>query len=222
MKENVSILKHLNEKNGNLQIYDVFSSEFSEYGKVIDTFDVNQITEEAKKIKSPESGSAYTPSLSEFEALDIFKEIKDDIFGTLDTQLGYCYGYNNMLNATEWHFSSELNIAVTPLVLILGKRSDIKDGKINSADMKAFFVPENTAIEVYATTLHFCPCQVSDTGFGCVVGLPRGTNTPLDTPQSDPLLFRKNKWIFAHEDNASLIERKVVAGIYGENYKINY
>ena len=216
------MLKHLNEKNGNLQIYDVFSSEFSEYGRVIKTLDANEITEEAKKIQNPETGSAYIPSLSEFEALDIFKEIKDGIFGTLDTQLGYCYGHNDTLNATEWHFSSELNIAVTPLVLILGKRSDIKDGRINSADMKAFFVPENTAIEVYATTLHFCPCQTSDIGFGCVVGLPKGTNTPLDTPQSDPLLFRKNKWILAHEDNASLIERKVVAGIYGENYKINY
>ena len=127
-----------------------------------------------------------------------------------------------MLGATEWHFSSELNIALTPLVLILGKRTDIKDGKLNSSDMKAFYVPQGAVIEVYATTLHFCPCQVSDEGFGCVVGLPLGTNVPLDYEVSDKLIFRKNKWIMAHEDNKVLIERGVVDGIYGENYKINY
>jgi hypothetical protein len=127
-----------------------------------------------------------------------------------------------MLNATEWHTSSEVNLAITPLVLILGKRTDIRDGKINSADMKAFYVPAGALIEVYATTLHFCPCQVSDEGFGCVVVLPLGTNVPLDYEVSDPLLFRKNKWIIAHEENQTLIDRGVVAGIYGVNYKINY
>ena len=88
--------------------------------------------------------------------------------------------------------------------------------------MKAFYVPAGTLIEVYATTLHFCPCQVSDAGFGCVVALPLGTNVPLDYAVSDPLLFRKNKWILAHEENQTLIDRGVVAGVYGVNYKINY
>ena len=216
------MLDKLKKLNENVEFYDIYSPEFAEYGKVIESLDATELIAEAKKIKNPESGSVYLPSVVEFETLDIFKRVKDEIFGTLDTQLGYCYGYSNMLNASEWHCCSELNIAVTPLVLIVGKRSDIKNGKLDSADMKAFYVPAGAAIEVYATTLHFCPCQVSDGGFGCVVGLPRGTNLPLDAPVCDPVLFRKNKWMIAHESNAALIERGVISGICGENYKINY
>ena len=216
------MLNHLKELNKNIAFYDIFSEEFSEYGRVIDDIGVSEIMAEAKVIPYPESGSAYLPSVKSFEATDAAKKVKEAIFGALDTQMGYCYGHNDRLNATEWHFSSELNVALTPLVLILGKRSDVKDGRIDSKTMKAFYVPEGAVIEVYATTLHFCPCQVNDSGFGCVVALPTDTNTPLDNTTDDPLLFRKNKWILAHEDNNALIQRGVVPGIYGENYKINY
>lgn len=216
------MLGGLKKLNPTIKFFDVFSEEFSEYGKVLADYDITEIKAEAERIEYPAEGSAYVPSVDAFESLSVAKRIEEEIFGTLPTQIGYCYGHSSMLGATEWHCSSELNIAITPLVLILGKRSDIKDGKLNSADMKAFYVPAGTVIEVYATTLHFCPCQVSDDGFGCVVGLPTGTNVPLDCAVSDALLFRKNKWIIAHEDNDALIGRGVVSGIYGENYKINY
>ena len=216
------MLDRLKNLNQSIRFFDIYSKEFSEYGRVMDTIDASELIAEAKKIPTPQSGSAYLPAVDAFEKLDVAERIKEEVFGTLDTQIGYCHGYSNMLNAAEWHYSSELNVAVTPLVLILGKRSDIRNGRLDSADMKAFYVPAGAVIEVYATTLHFCPCQVSDDGFGCVVGLPTGTNTPLDLPVSDKLLFRKNKWIIAHDDNEGLISRGVVAGIYGENYKINY
>ena len=186
------MLNCLKERNRNLAFYDIFSEEFSEYGRVISDLDVSALIAEAKQMPYPESGSTYLPSVVQFEATDAAKQIKDAVFGTLDTQIGYCYGHSDTLNATEWHFSSELNIAVTPLVLILGKRSDIKDGRLDSGAMKAFYVPAGAVIEVYATTLHFCPCQISDDGFGCIVGLPTATNTPLDAPVDDSLLFRKN------------------------------
>lgn len=216
------MLETLKKLNSAVKFFDVFSVEFSEYGRVLTDYDITEIKAEAEKIEYPEEGSAYLPSVQGFEGLPVSNRIKEEIFGTLPTQIGYCYGHSTKLNATEWHSSSELNIALTPLVLILGKRTDIKDGRINSADMKAFYVPAGTVIEVYATTLHFCPCQVSDKGFGCVVGLPMGTNVPLDYEVSDKLIFRKNKWIMAHEDNKALIDRGVVSGIYGENYTINY
>ena len=216
------MLDRLKELNENVKLFDVYSEEFSEYGRVLNDVDVSELIREAQRLEFPESGSVYLASVDTLEATEAAARIKELVFGTLDTQIGYCYGYSNMLNAAEWHFSSELNVAVTPLVLILGKRSDIKNGRLCSGDMKAFYVPEGAVIEVYATTLHFCPCQVSDGGFGCIVGLPTATNTPLDAPVEDKLLFRKNKWILAHEQNSALIERGVVAGIYGENYKINY
>ena len=215
------MLKMLREKNPSLRFYDVFDEAFSEYGRVL-SLDPSELVEAAGKIENPESGSAYLPSVDSFEATRVAGEICESVFGTLDTELGYCWGHSETLGGTEWHASSELNVAVTPLVLILGRRCDLSDGRLDSATMKAFYVPKGTVLEVYATTLHFCPCQVSDEGFGMVVGLPRGTNTPLEGSVGDRLLFRRNKWIISHEENASLLARGVVPGVYGENYKINY
>ena len=49
----------------------------------------------------------------------------------------------------------------------------------------------------------------------------KGTNTDLDFSAEDKLIFRKNKWIISHEDNAELIKKGVFGGIYGENYTIS-
>ena len=216
------MLERLKALNPSLPLFSVDSPEFAEYGRVLSGFDATAFVKAAEAIPMPEAGSAYQASVKEFEALPAAREICDGCFGTLDTQIGYCYGHSNYLNALEWHYSSEVNVAVTPLVLMLAKRSDIKNGRIDSSCVKVFFVPAGTVIEVFATTLHFCPCEVSKGGFGCVVALPSGTNTPLDIPVKDPLLFRENKWIFAHEGNTALLQRGVIAGVYGENYKINY
>lgn len=216
------MLEKLKKLNPTLRIFTVSSPEFSEYGEVISLLDTEEILNAAEAIARPAEGSLYSASEPSFEELSVAEDIRNGFFGTLPIQVGYCHGYSNYLNAAEWHSASEVNIATSDLVLILGKRSDIKNGKLNSADMKAFYLPRGTAVEVYATTLHFCPCQVSDSGFGCVVALPLSTNVPLDAPTDDPRLFRKNKWIIAHEENSALIARGVVPGIYGENYKINY
>ena len=98
---------------------------------------------------------------------------------------------------------------------------DIEEGnKYNSDNVKAFKVLKGEAIEVYATTLHFCPIETAKSGFGCVVGLLKGTNTDLDFVPEDKLIFRKNKWIMAHNENTTLLDKGVVGGIYGINHKI--
>jgi hypothetical protein len=216
------MLEKLKKLNPDIQLFSVNDEAFSSFGRVIDFLDTKEIVAQASKIESPENSSSYVPSQSEFEALAIAKEIEDKCFGTLPTQIGYCWGHSNFLNATEWHTSSEVNIAITPLVLILGHVWDIKEGKIDSSCFKAFYLPKGTAVEVYSTSLHFCPCEVEKSGFGCVVALPEGTNTPLSYDVGDPLLFRKNKWIIAHEENTALQKRGVVAGISGTNYEIRY
>ena len=215
------MLEYLKKCNPTLALEDVFSPAFAEYGNVL-PLDTAEIVSIARTLTLPEEGSLYTPSEPTFESLAIAKEICDRYFGTLPTQVGYCCGHSKFLNAAEWHASNEVNVAVTPLVLLLGRRSDMKKGRLHASQMKAFYVPAGTALEVYATTLHFCPCEVQKTGFGCVVALPKDTNTPLDQPTDDPLLFRKNKWIVAHDQNQALIDRGVQAGIDGVNYEICY
>lgn len=216
------MLENLKKSNPDIQIYSVNDSEFKTFGRVIENLNTTEIITAAKKIANPEAGSVYTPNEESFEKLQIAAQIKDEFFGTLPTQIGYCYGHNSFLNAAEWHFSSEINIAVTPLVLILGHVWDIENGKIDSSSFKAFYLPAGTVAEVFATTLHFCPCETEESGFGCVVGLPLDTNISLDSTAENPLLFRKNKWIIAHEKNTPLINRGVISGITGTNYEIKY
>ena len=216
------MLETLRKLNSEIELYDVSDNEFKPFGRVISGLCVDEILAEAEKIENPESGSAYLPSVESFEKLSVAKSIKDEFFGTLPTQIGYCWGHSNFLNATEWHTSSEINIAVKPLVLILGHIWDIENGKIDSSKFTAFYLPKGPAVEVYATSLHFCPCEVDENGFGCVVALPFGTNTDLEVKDHDPMLFRKNKWIICHNDNETLKNRGVVAGISGTNFEIKY
>ena len=216
------MLECLKQKNPMLNILDVHDNAFAAFGSVIDDLDPGEIMAVAADIPMPDAGASYVPSEPRFERLAIAKVIGERFFGTLATQVGYCWGHSNFLNAAEWHASNEVNIAVTPLVLLLGKRCDMKEGRLSSSAMQAFYVPAGTVLEVYSTTLHFCPCEVSTNGFGCVVALPAGTNTPLDAAVDDRLLFRKNKWIVAHDQNEALLSRGVVAGIDGVNYEIQY
>lgn len=214
------MLNKLKELNPEIDFFSVYDSEFKSYGKILD-LNTDEIVKVAEKFEMPEN-VIYMPSTEEFEALDIAKILKNETFGTLPTETGYCYGHSKMLNATEWHTSSEINIAATDLVLILGHVWDIEDNKIDSSLFKAFYVPEGTAIEVFATTLHYCPCQVSDAGFRCVVSLPKGTNTALETNLMDKKITAKNKWLIAHVDNEAKIKQGAVAGITGINYEIKY
>ncbi len=201
-----------------MKIYSINDPEFRDFGTILD-IDVSEIMAVAEKIAMPESGSAYEPSRSDFEELDIAKEMELKFFGGIKTQTGYCYGKSNRMDALEWHKNSEINIAITDMILLLGKVQDVEDGRYDSAKVKAFKVPKGAAIEVYATTMHFCPINTEASGFGCVVVLPVGTNTVLEQKSPDKLLFKTNKWIIAHEDNMALIEKGVYPGIYGENYE---
>ena len=123
------MLDNLKLKNPDIKLYSVNSEEFKTFGRVITGLDTSEIIKAAEKISRPAEGSAYTPSEESFEKLSIAKETENKFFGTLPAQIGYCHGHNSLLNAAEWHMSSEINIAVTPLVLILGHIWDIKSGK---------------------------------------------------------------------------------------------
>ena len=61
----------------------------------------------------------YEPSIEELEGLKIADEMKERAYGGLEIQIGYCNGNNKKLNAVEYHRSSELDIAVDDLILLL-------------------------------------------------------------------------------------------------------
>lgn len=211
----------LQKLNPNIKFHDIYSEEFRKYGRVLD-IDTHRIVDVCSKIKRPETGTEYMMTCAELEPLSDCMVLKESAFGGLNAQVGLCHGYNSYLNGLEYHKSSEINIAATPLVLLIGLEYEMIENEYSSSNVKAFYLEKGDAVEVFSTSLHFCPCQTEDDGFSCVVILPEGTNDVLDKTYSDKLLFRKNKWLICHEDNRALIDRGVYPGIHGENYKIEY
>ena len=205
--------------------FTVNDPEFRKYGHVIEGYDLSGVLEGMEKTPCPDS-VVYVPSSPELEALPFFKEVTEREFGGLPAQFGYCNGKNKLLNALEYHRSSEINIACTDLVLILGMEHDVDPNTYTYATSKAeaFFVPKGTMLEVYGTTLHYAPCNTEESGFRCVVLLHKDTSLPLETKPApvgeDRLLFSRNKWLIAHEEAASEIEQGAFAGLIGENLSI--
>lgn len=187
-----------------MKIQKVTDSSFGKYGKVLEGYDTARLLKEMEHTPLP-GDVIYVPSVEELEALPVAKELRDRAYGGLPIQIGFCNGDNKKLNALEYHRCSEVNIAVTDLILLIGMQQDIaQDDTYDTAKVEAFLVPAGTVIEVYATTLHYAPCTAADGGFRCVVVLPRGTNTDLEVrPRISPedrLLTAKNKWLIAHEE----------------------
>ena len=203
-------------------IHTADSKEFKKYGRIISSLDTEELIKEMAPTPLPDD-LIYIPSVTELEALPIFQTRQTALYGELPIQIGYCNGHNNKLNALEYHRSSEINIAATDLILLLGMQQDItEEYSYDTSKVEAFLIPANTAVEVYATTLHYAPCGVDGKGFRCVVVLPKDTNLPLDqshqTSREDKLLTAKNKWLIAHKDSG--IEGNVHFGLEGENISL--
>ena len=205
-----------------MKIQNVADASFRKYGKVLEGYDFSALLKEMKHTPVPDD-VVYVPSVEELEALDVAKVLQNKGFGGIPIEIGYCNGHNKKLNAVEYHRSSEINVAVTDLVLLIGSQQDITDElTYDTSKIEAFLVPAGTGIEVYATTLHYAPCHVNESGFQCVVVLPKGTNTELTFEKAaegeDKLLTAKNKWLIGHEE--ATIEG-AFNGLKGENVGID-
>ena len=206
-----------------MKIYSVYAQEFKPYGKILQNYDTQSLVSAMRTITMPESGTAYEPSIPVLEESGIFDAMQNRAYGGQPIQIGMCWGYNTKLNCLEYHRDSEINIGETDFVLLLAKQDEIEDGKLDTAKVKAFRVPAGIAVEVYATTLHYAPCQVSNEGFRVAVVLPKGTNTekPVFELQSDEdtWMTARNKWLLAHPDSS---EAKTGAhiGLTGKNIDI--
>lgn len=221
-------MDEVREKNPHIEMYSVFDEAFLKYGKVIEGIDFTPfITYLEEKTDVPEQGNIYVASNKEMEELSLAKIIKQNVYGDMAIEVGYCNGNNSFLNAQEYHKCSEINVGATDFVLLLSQVTDIKEGKLKTKAIKGFYVPKGVAIEVFATTMHFAPCKLSDEGFKCLVILTRGTNEAIDFEkvsytQEDPLLFMKNKWLIAHKDSIPAKDKGAYVGIEGENIRVYY
>lgn len=202
-----------------MRIQEITAPSFRKYGKILRSYDVSGLLEEMKHTPLPDNDVIYVPSDQDMEQLPAAEEFKNRAYGGLPIQIGYCNGNNRSLNAVEYHRDSEINVAATDLILLLGMQQDIADDSTyETSKLEAFLLPAGTAAELYATTLHYAPISVSGENFRCVVVLPRGTNTDIDflleAEGEDRLMTAKNKWLIAHPDAGI---KGAFCGLKGDN-----
>lgn len=204
-----------------MKIYPVTDSAFAPYGKVLVGYDTAELLRTLEAVTPLPEGTEYTVSQPELEALPIAAQLRDNAYGGMPVQLGWCNGRNTSLNCLEYHRDSELNIGADDFILLLAKAEDITGGIVDTARVKAFRAPAGAVVEVYATSLHYAPCKVPEKeGFRVVIVLPRGTNT--DKPESAPVteedrwLWARNKWLLAHPESSEAAQGAHI-GLSGEN-----
>ena len=207
-----------------MEILSVFDPAFRPYGRVLTGYDTAALAQALEQDTPLPDGVGYVPADAALEKLDIFADFENSVYGGMPVQLGWCNGHNTKLNCLEYHRDSEVNFGSRDFILLLGLESQIEDGRFDTALTKAFLVPAGTLVEVFATTLHYAPCEAKlGQGFKVLVALPRGTNTdkPVFTPKTyeDTLLTARNKWLLAHAESDEAKGGAVVA-LTGENLDI--
>ena len=210
-----------------MTIKPVTGRAFKPFGRVIKGYYLRSLLEEMEKTECPSDRVVYESSVRSLETLKINKQLSEEAYGGMPIQIGYCNGRNHLLNAVEYHRDSELNLACTDLILLVGKRQDIgRDYTYDTGKMQAFLVKKGTLVELYSTTLHYAPISASENeSFRCVVVLPKGTNEPLPAcrgkahTKEDQLLTHVNKWLIAHPESG-LDKDGAFVGLKGENLRL--
>ena len=211
-----------------MKIYEVTDPLFKKYGKVVENIDFSGLTEALSKTEITE-GVVYEPSVASLEAEPVMEELSRVFYGEMPIQIGFCNGHNKLLNALEYHRDSEINLAATDAVLMLGLETELEDDyTYDTSNVAAFKVPKGVAVEIYATTLHYAPCHVEEGGFQVAVVLPKGTNYPLEGTHTrihedgkfteDMLLAAKNKWLIGHAEGG--LDADTFLGLKGENLSL--
>ena len=190
-----------------MKILSVNDPSFQNYGQILTGYDVKELLDTLDKVTPLPDGTDYVPEQPELMALPIAKELAVNAFGGMPIQIGWCNGHNTKLNCLEYHRDSELNVGTKDFILLLAKREDLVDGVLDTDKVVAYKCPAGTLVEVYATTLHYAPCNAAkDQGFKVIVVLPKGTNVgkPEFTVKNaeDEILWATNKWLLAHADSS--------------------
>ena len=190
-----------------MKIIPVSDPSFRKYGQILEGYDVKELLETLDRVSPLPEGTDYVPEQPELMALPIAEELKNNAYGGMPIQIGWCNGHNTKLNCLEYHRDSELNVGVKDFILLLAKREELENGVLDTEKVAAYYCPAGTLVEVYATTLHYAPCSAKKgEGFKTIVVLPKGTN--LARPEitvknaEDEILWASNKWLLAHAESS--------------------
>ena len=205
-----------------MKVYNIYDDRFKKYGCILNGYDYTELFTKLSKVPMPEYGIDYVASEKTLENCSAAKEMEIRGFGAYPVQLGYVSGKADALNSLEYHKSSEYNIPMNDVILLLGMEQDISGGEYDSSKCEAFYVPGGTGVELYATTLHYAPLNVTKDGYRMVCVLPRGTNGEkvafVEKNEEDKMCLGVNKWLLAHKDSPEA-QNGAYVGITGHNIK---
>lgn len=208
-----------------MKILPVSDPQFQNYGQVLSGYNLTELLKVLEEsTPMPEEGVGYVPSQPELEATDAAAELASNAYGGMPVQLGWCNGHNTRLNCLEYHRDSELNLGAKDFILLLAKREDMVNGRLDTAKVAGFYVPAGVLVEIYATTLHYAPCSAkAGEAFKVMVALPRGTNEEKPgitvKNQEDASLWACNKWLLAHAESSEAAQGAKIL-LDGENIDI--
>ena len=190
-----------------MTIQSVFDPSFSKYGQVLTGYDLTGLLDTLERVTPVPEGTEYVPEQPELMALPVCGELSDRAYGGMPIQIGWCNGHNTKLNCLEYHRDSELNVGTQDFILLVAKREEMAEGRLDTSKVRAFRCPAGVMVEVYGTTLHYAPCHVDPAkGFKVVIVLPRGTNLVKPAIKGanpeDETLWARNKWLLAHAESS--------------------
>ena len=204
-----------------MKIRSVTDPLFSKYGKVLDLDTSEMVVYLHDHAKMPQDGNIYVRNDESMKVLRGISEIKEEIYGLGDIEVGYCNGYNSLLNCMEYHACPEVDVAGDDLVLLLANQGDVHDGLLDSKDVEPFLLKKGQAVCLYPYTFHFSPCKLSEKGFHCVIILGDKTNMDLEETPKDKKIWKVNKWLYAHKDTVQA-KNGAYIGIVGENIRVDF
>ena len=135
-----------------MKIESVLDPAFAAYGQVVTGLEEAraEILAALAGTPQPAAGTAYCPEDPALQELPAAAEVSGHLFGGMPCQLGWCNGRNTKLNCLEYHRGSEYNLANEDFILLLARRDEIENGRLDTGKVRAFRVAAGTLVEVLA------------------------------------------------------------------------
>ncbi|WP_367370321.1 DUF4867 family protein [Latilactobacillus curvatus] len=219
----MTTLEALQAANPQYQILTVDDPSFRQFGVYYPQYDLTTIKQAMASIPVKDQ-NVYVTSNPQLEAIPMMQAIGRDVFAGMAIEAGECTGHTSDFSAIEYHQGSEVNITLTDVVMVLGKRADLEPNKQFDPyqDAKLFYIPAGQVVEFYSDTLHYSPIQVTAAGFKVIVMLLAGSNEPFTQPlvTDNHRIVKQNKFQLVHASRTDKIEQGIQVGVTGELIKI--
>lgn len=211
---NINKIEQLNKHR---KIYDTSSKEFQKYGSVL-PYSAQEIIDNFKE--GYNYPAKYCPNDENLFSFPLIQTIETEVYGELQIQVGMVSGRNDSLTGIEYHIGSEVNIALTDCILLLGEPKNLQEETIDGEELVSIYVKKGEIIEIYSKVLHYTPIEVDTCGMAMLVILLEGTNTDLEYYHRGNALIKKNKWYVTHKSQKKKIELGYKVALLGEKIVI--